>query len=139
MTSETRDGIEYSGHSALHLACLSLRQKSIEKLLLSRVNVSLQSGKDKDTPLHLLIKMYGEQSSLQATNTEDLAPDIDLEDVKECLQLILPFCEESLQLKNADNKKPCDLLNATSFEPLSLLLNEQYPGYIDLGSLSPRS
>lgn len=139
MTTEIRSGKEYPGHTALHLACLSLRQKSIEKLLLSRVNVNLQTGKHMDTPLHLLIKIYHQQSAIQKINTEDIAPDIDLEDIKECIQLILPFCEESLNLKNMDKKKPCDLISGACFEPLSLLLNEQYPGYIDTGSLSPRS
>lgn len=55
---------------------------------------------------------------------------MDLEDIRECIQLILPFCEESLTLKNIDGNQPNDLIVKNQLDPLINLLNEHYHGYI---------
>lgn len=85
LSTEIHNGRESKGHSALHLACMSLRQKSIEKLLLSRVDANVASGSRGDTPLHILVKMYEQQAVALEHQYEDIGADIDLEDIRECI------------------------------------------------------
>jgi len=73
------------GNTAFHLACMTLKKASIEKLLLARVNVNIQNH-DGDTGLHILVKTY--EQSYDKSNVEDI------------LHLVLPFCENCLNLKN---------------------------------------
>ena len=55
---------------------------------------------------------------------EDLGADMDLEDIRECIQLILPFCEESLFKKNKEGQTPYDLIVENNLQTLSLIVNE---------------
>ena len=77
------DGTLKNEDSALHLACLGLQKKSMEKLLLSRVNVNGQNVL-QDTPLHILIKLYEENEDAKRPLIADM------------IELLSGFCEGSL-------------------------------------------
>jgi len=133
LSTEIHEGQEYHGNSALHLACMSLRQKSIEKLLLSRIDANIQSGRLGDTPLHTLIKMHEWQALALDGQNEDIGADVDLEDIQDCMQLILPFCEGSLTISNHSGQTAIDLLaqsTSSSSHLLRDLINDHYQGAI---------
>lgn len=49
--------------------------------------------------MHLLIKMH-ENQAFNVAEDENADSELDLDEIIDCLQLILPFCEESLTIPN---------------------------------------
>jgi ankyrin repeat protein len=79
------------GKTALMIACLYSHKRVIERLLLAGANANLQCELTGNTAMHYL----AEASRLK--------------DVKELIQLMLPFSKMSLSLQNYEGLFPCDL------------------------------
>ena len=86
-----------SGNTAFHLACKGLQKVAIEKLLLARVNTSLQNN-EGDTGLHILVKSY--ELNIDKYHIEDI------------LQIVLPFSESSLTKRNHEGLTPKNLIHS---------------------------
>ena len=89
--------------SALHLACMGLNKKAVEKLLLARVNANGQNVL-QETPLHILIRLYE-----QSDENKQMV-------IGELIELMAPFCEESLAKTNLDNKLPHQMVVSESLK-----------------------
>ena len=112
------------GNTAIHLACRGLQRKVVEKLLLAKVDPCIQNQSQNDTPLHILVKVDGQDEHLmRAKGTQERIEDL--------IQLILPFSEESLQKLDADKKRPKDYIQS---ESINRIFREHFDSEADSGS-----
>lgn len=83
------------GLSSLQLAIFGLHYKIVEKLLLCKINANHTDLKNR-TALWYLVDMYQKEVSYKFPNKKILSQ------ARDILDLIAPFCEESLKIE--DNK-----------------------------------
>ena len=95
-----------NGYTALHVACFYKNKQVIERLLLSGTDANLQSARSQETPLHCLLNNFDSRH---------------LAKVREIVQLLLPFCEDSLEARDSRGLMPFEMLSTSQKELRKML------------------